>query len=85
MTKLEVKIKKKEIIPPVNTKVGAYLATNSNPDDRIIFFSGPSKQKVVTVLNALYNGAFHMQENQSAHMYTNLKKIKKITVEVELE
>lgn len=85
MTKLEIKIKKKEKITPTNIKAGAYLATNANEDDRIIFFGGFRNQKHVTVLNALYDGVFHMQESQSASLYTKLKKIKKITIEVELE
>ncbi len=83
MTELEIKIKGK-IETIKNAKPGAYLATNTKEDDRIIYFPGTCS-KTVTVLNVLYPGIFHMQENQRASTYTNLKRIKKITVEVELE
>lgn len=84
MTKLEIKIKNSEEKLEEGEHSGAYLATNYKKDDRIIFFAGRKHQKV-TVLNALYDGKFHMQENQSLSCYRNLQKIKKITVEVELE
>lgn len=83
MTKLEIKIDKQKAIMS-GVKSGAYLATHDKEDDRIIFFDH-RMSNTVTVINKLYSGSFHMQEGQQAGLYTNLKKIKKITIEVELE
>lgn len=86
MTKLEVKIKKKEVEAEEMDRKGAYLATFNQPDDRIIFFNDLFQNRdMVTVIDKLFLGEFHIQENQMASIYTNLKKIKKITIEVELE
>jgi len=82
MTKLEIDIKNK--IPRIIVKKlkGAYLATFSDKNDRIIFFN--DSQKHVSLIERLSTGDFNIQNNQSASNYTELQKIKKITLKVEL-
>ena len=84
MTKLEIKIKSDEEKLKEGEHLGAYLATNYHKNDRIIFFASRNS-KTVTVLNIIGVNRLHMQEGQSVSCYRDLKKIKQITVGVELE
>jgi len=83
MTKAEIKIKIKEKKLGEKQKEGAYLATYIDEDDRIIFFDGWNTS-IVSVINVVPMG-FNVQDNQPVIQYRNLKKIKMITLEVELE
>ena len=85
MTKLKIEIKESEKEEVEEERKGAYLATFSTEDDRIIFFDTWPPVNTVTVINRSYNGELIIQKDQSAYNYSNLKKIKSLKIEVELE
>jgi len=81
MTKFEVEITKSKKVNKIKGKYGAYLATFTTEDDRILLYNNDILQKII---NTDSENEIWIQEAQAVH-YTNLKKIKKIKMEIELE
>lgn len=83
MTKLEVKIKNPHLITKTLSKNGAYLAKFFNEDDRILIYKNGYLTGVIECKS--WQNIFTLQLDQKSENYSNLKKIKNMAIEVELE
>jgi len=83
MTKLETKIKNPKPVSSKKGKNGAYLAKFSREDDRILLYK--DNFLVVVLETKPWNSILNAQLDQTSSNYKNLKKIKKMMIEVELE
>lgn len=84
MTKLDIIIKNPESLTEKKVlSAGAYLATFSKPNDRIVLIN--SQSEIKAVLKADFTGTLVIPHDPSLSLYRNLKKLKRITVEVELD
>lgn len=83
MTELKVKIKNPQLIPKVKGKDGAYLAKFFIENDRILIYRAGRLTGVIECKS--FRNIFALQLDQNSENYSNLKKIKNMTIEVELE
>ena len=77
MTKCKIEIKENYNNIEKEEKDGAYVATFTSTNDRILFFRCG---ELVAILEN-DSGNFNIQHNKSVN-YRNLKKIKKLEIEV---
>jgi len=81
MTELKIKIKNDKAEPEV--KSGLYLATFFKKDDRILVYNLDILEDVLSIMGS--PPKLIVQRKPHEGNYTDIRKIKKMTIEVELE
>lgn len=84
MTRFKAQVVKvKQKFKEETIRVGVYIATFSNKDDRLLVFSSLGDLK--SVINLEVNDDLYIQRHQNETNYTNFKKVKNLTFKIEVE